>query len=309
LQSTNLHDLVHAAEIIASIGLAVTVRSARDVFREQVCNLLCDWMKDIVSGHYKFFQGVEDGSCIIRDIICEELCREWALKPAIAALSTRYRRKSIIDDESDGSDDDDDDDGDDDVPFPGPTMMEAIIMNTMDEEEEDTEMDMDMYELLGAEPTDLVDTHPTLARRRQFEVSEESDQGTETTEDTHEVRREVERKRWHERRKHGDIADLIWDLQGVMQEFQELDDQETRFSEQIGVHSMAKKKQSGEMVLGSKMLTEFKKKLRLDYFMLLDLRLWKDMRMCLRKLFISTLIANLSYKRILGMSITLKHCR
>ena len=255
LQSTNLHQLVSAAEVIASIELAVTVRSARDVFREQVCYLLCDWMKDIVSGHYKFFDCVDNGGCIIRDIICEELCREWALKPAVAALSTRYRRKSIVDDDTDGTDDDDDDDEDEgedegEMPFFGPTLMEAIIMNNLGADENvdadtDEDMDMDMYDLLGAEPTDLVDTHPTLARRRQFEASEASDQGTENTVENHEVRREVERKRWHERRKHGDIADLTWDLQGVIQEFQDLNNQETYFLEQLGVSAMARKNNLG----------------------------------------------------------------
>jgi E3 ubiquitin-protein ligase UBR1 len=287
------------AKIIASIGLAVTIRSARDVFREQVCFLLCDWMNHIVSGHYKFFQDVQDGDTIIRDIICEELCKEWALKPALAALSTRYRRKSIPEEEEEEeeeeeNDDIDEDDDDDDMPHAEPAMMEAIVVDDLDED------DVTMYQFLGAEPSDVLDTFPSFMQRQQFETSDDSEQETDHTFEDLEERREVERKRWHERRKHGDIADLSWDLPGLIQEFKDLDNQELNFSEKIGASAMAKQKQRGDQPLGSKMLTEFKQKLRLDYFMLLDLRLWKDMRMCLRKMFISTLVANLSYKRILG---------
>src|SRR5581483_7513357 len=46
---------------------------------------------------------------------------------------------------------------------------------------------------------------------------------------------------------------------------------------------------------------DFKKKLRLDELLILDLRLWKEARAGLRDIYIGTLVINPEYKKIMGI--------
>ncbi|CAG8576647.1 181_t:CDS:2 [Paraglomus brasilianum] len=69
--SDDLPLLLDQAKKISNINLAVTVRSARDTFREAMCGLFINWLRDLSTGK------IGSHPTLLRDMICEELCREW----------------------------------------------------------------------------------------------------------------------------------------------------------------------------------------------------------------------------------------
>ncbi|CAJ0823623.1 3994_t:CDS:10 [Entrophospora sp. SA101] len=82
--SDDIPRLLSIARTISSIGLAVTIRSARDTFREEMCGLFIDWLKDLANGM------VGSNIHVLREIICEELCKKWK-KP----LDERYENEDV----------------------------------------------------------------------------------------------------------------------------------------------------------------------------------------------------------------------
>jgi E3 ubiquitin-protein ligase UBR1 len=68
---SDLKELLRMAKIIEEIKLTVTIRSARDTFREQMAGALVEWLADIAGC------SVGDDSRILRHTICEELLKPW----------------------------------------------------------------------------------------------------------------------------------------------------------------------------------------------------------------------------------------
>ncbi|KAH7355583.1 hypothetical protein BKA66DRAFT_575340 [Pyrenochaeta sp. MPI-SDFR-AT-0127] len=68
---TDLKDLLRMAKIIEEIKLTVTIRSARDTFREQMGGALIEWISDIAGC------SVGDDNQVLRHTICEELLKPW----------------------------------------------------------------------------------------------------------------------------------------------------------------------------------------------------------------------------------------
>ena len=69
--STDVQKLLKIAKIIEDIKITVTIRSARDTFREEMCGTIISWLKDI-SGC-----SVRDHLHILRNVICEEMLKSW----------------------------------------------------------------------------------------------------------------------------------------------------------------------------------------------------------------------------------------
>ncbi|KIW05508.1 uncharacterized protein PV09_03391 [Verruconis gallopava] len=63
--------LLRAAKIIEQPKLTVTIRSARDTFREQMCATIIEWIADIAGC------SVGPDHNILRDTICEQFLRPW----------------------------------------------------------------------------------------------------------------------------------------------------------------------------------------------------------------------------------------
>ncbi|KAI9658301.1 MAG: hypothetical protein M1821_002434 [Bathelium mastoideum] len=74
--STDLKDLLRMAKIIEEIKVTVTIRSARDTFREQMCGTIIEWISDI-SGCT-----VGNDNHILRNTICEEMLQPWRMGSA-----------------------------------------------------------------------------------------------------------------------------------------------------------------------------------------------------------------------------------
>lgn len=69
--SRDLPELLQMAGIIEQIKVTVTIRSARDTYREQMCATIIDWISDI-SGC-----AVGNDAYILRNVVCEELLKPW----------------------------------------------------------------------------------------------------------------------------------------------------------------------------------------------------------------------------------------
>ncbi|KAI0136598.1 hypothetical protein BJ170DRAFT_19708 [Xylariales sp. AK1849] len=66
-----IEDLLTVAKILEQIKVTVTIRSSRDIFREQMCGTMIGWLNDIAGCYVG-----TDGN-ILRQIVCEELLRPW----------------------------------------------------------------------------------------------------------------------------------------------------------------------------------------------------------------------------------------
>lgn len=89
--SRNLSEMLRQAKIIEEIKVTVTVRSARDTFREQMCGTILEWLSDIAGCVIK-----GNGS-ILRQIICEEMLGVWRV--GSQAFNVRVGRDGLTDNE------------------------------------------------------------------------------------------------------------------------------------------------------------------------------------------------------------------
>lgn len=89
--TADIERLLHMAKIMEAIRVTVTIRSARDTFREQMCGTLVEWLSDI-SGC-----SVGNDNHILRRTVCDEVMKPWRQ----GSLATHTQ--GLIDDE--GQDD------------------------------------------------------------------------------------------------------------------------------------------------------------------------------------------------------------
>jgi E3 ubiquitin-protein ligase UBR1 len=68
---TDVEVLLRAAKIIEHPKLSVTIRSARDIVREEMCGTIVDWLSDISGCH------VGSDPKILRETICEAFVSPW----------------------------------------------------------------------------------------------------------------------------------------------------------------------------------------------------------------------------------------
>ncbi|CAG8465516.1 1191_t:CDS:10 [Ambispora leptoticha] len=220
--SENIQRLLEIARQISSIGLAVTIRSARDTFREEMCGLLIDWLKDLATGQ------IGTHPTILRDIICKELTKEWKKDHSTYYPHNALRLKNQP------------------VKPIQPYMIKAQpLMGVQDNIEYMIEDDV-------------------------MERSEEDESG------------QIDQDQLSDYNQSGGDYEMIA-ADELLDETEPMDEDDP---------IMIKQKQKAD---------DFLKVLRLDVLLTLDHRLWKDARSGLRDLYISTLIINSEYKKILGI--------
>ena len=71
--SHNIESLLRMAKVIEEIKLTVTIRSSRDTFREQMCGTIVDWIYDIAGC------SVGEDPHVLRYIVCEEMLKPWRM--------------------------------------------------------------------------------------------------------------------------------------------------------------------------------------------------------------------------------------
>ncbi|KAI9487149.1 MAG: hypothetical protein EXX96DRAFT_605151 [Benjaminiella poitrasii] len=277
--SKNIEELRKIAAPLSAINLGVTIRPAKDTFREQTCGLLVDWLNELIKGRKRFFANVEGGDAIIRTILCEELCAEWELRLPLALLTTGVRTGNTTNDDGE-----EDEDGD---------MKDDMAMTNSDIAE-----DVEMFE-----PDS--DTHASSKVGSPLSFASSP----------------------IVYRSQCDIASIDWDPAAMVKEYQNLRNSEISFGEtlsnngntmnrssnalgkQPAVNTSNINEEEEEANSAISIQREFEEKLRLDYFMLYDLKLWKEVRISLRELYISSLASNPRFKKILGKRLARNYAR
>ncbi|KAM7223185.1 hypothetical protein V8F06_001398 [Rhypophila decipiens] len=67
----SVEKLIQVADVLERIRVTVTIRSSRDTFREQMCETMIEWLRDIAGS------SVGGDARILRTIVCEEMLKPW----------------------------------------------------------------------------------------------------------------------------------------------------------------------------------------------------------------------------------------
>ncbi|KAI4101198.1 MAG: hypothetical protein L6R37_005048 [Teloschistes peruensis] len=311
--SRDVKKLLKIAKIIEQIKITTTVRSSRDTFREQMCGTMIEWLQDI--------DGCSIGQDhnVLRDTICEEILKSWrtgsaatnssvgkdgiddhAIEDAAAEqrmlLTQIYRRDLIAgrlrpivpdSDPDANSNDNDIDDGDDEAD------------SQVNEDEMDIDLDMapevraasrDLDMRTSGEPEDPVEISeatfagypppppppPPPARNERQPLLRGSTSNMDSAglpiSLSSQVNIEIPQTPNKAPRKAQAKPPAYWLEQPAA----------SMPTEPVAVHE------------------DPRQRIRLDWLILYDLRLWKKARIDLRELYIKSVITVPSFKRILG---------
>ncbi|RUS18204.1 hypothetical protein BC937DRAFT_89041 [Endogone sp. FLAS-F59071] len=236
-QSDDIDRLLKIATVVSRVGLAVTVRSARDTFREHLASVLLLWLKELTCGRLRPFPRFHDATAIMRNVLCEELCSEWK-RGGPAAATQRAATPGARREEEEQEDEE--------------------MIYTDDEEGRD-----ERGEEVKAGGDDVVMEEP----------GEEGSEGVELDADVN-------------------ITEAEWEVMrngGAGLEEEGLEREAWPGIEREGYQTFTYPYE------------DFTKKLRLDWIMLFDRRLWKEARISMRDIIIRTLIIHPEYKKICGI--------
>jgi E3 ubiquitin-protein ligase UBR1 len=294
--SSELPKLLQAAKIIEQPKLTVTVRSARDTFREQMCATMIEWISDIAGCRV----GLDPN--ILRNTICEELLRGWRVgseahhqdvgKDGIddhevedyeemqeemlrfygrypARAPRTWRNSDPIDDVEDSDSDDEDNPGPEEDEMDIDAQTTDMEFNEMDVDDIDPALETSEATLAGYPPPPPPPPQP----RRRFPgtISGDSDEG--------------------------DSASQV-PLMSIPR---------TPKANQRTIRRLRPPKYWMDKPDGYRKQNEVPlaedlwKRVRLDYLILWDLRMWKQLRTNLRDVFISTVVTLPHFKRLLGL--------
>ncbi|KAG9290597.1 hypothetical protein G9A89_011560 [Geosiphon pyriformis] len=232
--SEDIPRLLDIARKISAIGLAVTIRSARDTFREEMCAIFIEWLKDMASGR------IGSHPNILRNIISQELCKEWR-KPLRVKRGKKNLGKSKQKQISSGSE-----------------INNIVTQETNDYMSDDDDDIMEQADLDGDGRFNEPYTNNYIQNPQSG----------------------------------GDFEMFGEDELLVNADPMEEDES-----------------QSSSTSSGLAMADDFRKKLRLDKFLTLDLRLWKEARAGLREIYIGTLVISSEFKKVLGIRFARKYIR
>lgn len=316
--SKDVRHLLRVAKIIEAIKITVTIRSSRDTFREQMCGTIIEWLVDI-SG---CSMGEEHD--ILRQTICQEMLKLWRtgsgaanslvgmsgiddheidesaeLSDHVLAQATRRHalagRLRTTETSSDSdvdahTQDNDNDDGDDeadsqtndemdiDVESVEPAPDRDLDMRTGDLEDE-TEVSEATY--AGYPPPPPPPPPPPQNVRylnfmqTSIQASTDSENGEPhvNSSNVSKTDNEIPNTPWQPRKKGLIPPPSYW-----------LEQPEGYASrDPVPLHE------------------DLRQRVRLDWMILFDLRLWKKARIDLRDLYISTVVTVPQFKRILGL--------
>jgi E3 ubiquitin-protein ligase UBR1 len=327
----DLQRLLAVSKVIEQIKVTVTIRSARDTFREQMCGTIVEWLADI-SGC-----SVLDDNEILRHTVCEELLTPWRrgsgafnadiglkgiddhqrmedtpLRTVMLTVSPQGQVVLAADDDDEDEDIDNDnepganEEGEDDEDF-----VEAhddaddedeemeIELNTLREEVEDEDEDMVM-----GNADDTLDTiHALLnfARQRQ-----NPDDGQQPQQEEQQQQPQAE-----------PVGNEAQPAPNNSVSDQTQDDGSTSYvsipKTPSGVVKPPQAKtpsywkvRSSVPMRGDKVppYEDLWQRTRLDWMILFDLRLWKKTRTDLRDLYIGTVVNVPQFKRIMGLRLS-----
>jgi E3 ubiquitin-protein ligase UBR1 len=337
---TDIDDLLRVSRIIEQIKVTVTIRSARDTFREQMCGTIIEWLSDIAGC------SVGPDHNILRRTVCEEMLKAWSAgseasnadvglkgihdhekeereyndhRSYIISRAAEVQRQANLaaatadsDDESDdndtldieieeiadddgamSTDDDDDDDDDDGSTFQTilavPTA--AVAFGLQPERETDTEGDVDMNEdddaalevqeatMAGYPPPPPPPPAPQRQQTRDRDL-------TPSDSDTAEMQPLI---------SHSVYAKANIEIPKTPRNV--LPDKTPPKPARYWLELPERYNDETPLQLHENL----QERLRLDWMILFDLRMWKKVRVDLRDLYISTVVTIPEFKRVLGL--------
>ncbi|KAL8743651.1 MAG: hypothetical protein Q9190_004024 [Brigantiaea leucoxantha] len=314
--SKNVPRLLKVAKIIEEIKITVSIRSSRDTFREQMCGTMIEWLQDIAGCT------VGQNYDILRFTVCEEMLKSW--RTGSAAANSTVGKDGLDDNEIDesaqissavraqamrrgalnrhlrriGNDSDSDADSHDNAVADGDDEANSEIND--DEMEVDLELaaasraanDQDLDMRATGEPEDDTEVSeatyagyppppppppPRLSRSRldeiQLSFSNHSNSAVVTASSSSKANIEIPRTPSRSLKKLHTRPPDYW-----------LEQPKGYASrERVALHE------------------DLRQRIRLDWMILFDLRLWKKARTDLRELYIGTVVSVPRFKRILGL--------
>ncbi|RMZ73725.1 ubiquitin- ligase e3 component [Pyrenophora seminiperda CCB06] len=313
---TDIKDLLRMAKIIEEIKLTVTIRSARDTFREQMGGAIIEWIADIAGC------SVGEDNHVLRRTVCEELLKPWRIgseasnssigqsglddhemedkvaerdgfftgllpiqrRPRI--IRVQRQRAADANDDTTASDDDDEDEE-------GATAA-------------DTQDDMDIDEV-GAQDND---------GDVEMDVYESADEIPQATEETMvDNSAPLPQAPAHLQRGHLDQSDTPAESDSeptvgapsLSHVEPMLEVPETPHTRSLPLRPARparywlEKPESYGKKPGTPPHEDLWQRLRLDHLILYDLRMWKQLRIGIRDVFISTVVTIPEFKRLLGL--------
>ncbi|KAM6531182.1 E3 ubiquitin-protein ligase ubr1 [Fusarium solani] len=333
--SSEIDRLLHMATIMEAIRVTVTIRSARDTFREQMCGTLVEWLSDISGctvGH---------DTHILRRTVCEEVMKPWRQGSAAThtlgliddeeeddqAVANRRRFDGMnarfilalqaaaggnglqieIDDDDDDDDDDEDDDLDADMDDQGHHSPSSSVAGG-DEDEDDDVMMVDRGEVgdLGVNWRDndqaLEEDEATMAgyppppppppaqAQAQGQTQEQAQTRTTT--------RDREATPSDSDTAEPLVAPSIYakanaEIPKTPGKTEKLTARPGRYwIETPTIYTQRENVPPAEDVF---------RRVRLDWLLVFDLRMWKKVRNDLRALYISTVVQIPEFKRVLAL--------
>lgn len=307
---TDLSTLLSMTAILEQIQLSVTVRSARDVFREEMCGTMIDWLNDIANCR------IGRNSAILRSAISLALLEQWQL--GSPHFKVELGRAPMYDHEAEEQD------------FPqrslafargtlGPVAQLRRIIDetetnnlaaietgedqgTIDDENLGTGQDnmfggmdlgmndaqvatLDVTEAAGALRRVMADQIFTLTRGRETP-------DVDMEEDTADQERLNRPPVSHAQERIAPNGDPLMEV--------DANALETPRDKAQPPHHWLEGRESGQS--NKDLATEsLAKRLRIDCLIVCDMRLWKDLRGGLRDLYIRTLIVDPEHKRLLAL--------
>ncbi|KAI0385854.1 hypothetical protein F5Y04DRAFT_158585 [Hypomontagnella monticulosa] len=322
---TSIDRLLACATVLEHIKITVTIRSSRDTFREQMCGTMIDWLNDIAGCV------VGNDHDILRTVVCEELLKPWRkgspgthampgkdgledeekleYDPLEANTTTIFiqRARFLTDtgaDFLDSEDDDDDDNDDDDEDMDGgnQTPSSGEEDNDEDEDDDDDVMMVDTRPDTGADVNVPDWMGPTVA---SLEEEEATMAGYPPPPPPPPVPRRTARDR-DLTPSDSDTAEPL--IAPTVYPKANLEIPKTPGLSKADKASPPKPGRYWVETPAAYMerdsvhpFEDVFQRVRLDWLILFDLRMWKKVRNDLRSLYISTVVTIPEFKRVLGL--------
>ncbi|KAI1390178.1 uncharacterized protein F4822DRAFT_428520 [Hypoxylon trugodes] len=324
----SIEELLRCATILEHIKITVTIRSSRDTFREQMCGTMIDWLNDIAGC------SVGNDHSILRQVICEELLKPWRkgspgthampgkdgledeakleydpLEAHTARIFIRQARlfaeagnTATLAEFLDSDDDDNDDDDDEDMDGGNRTPSSGEEDNDEDDDEDEDVMmidtrpeggaDVNVPDWMGPSVASLEEEEATMAGyppppppppvpRRGTRDRDLTPSDSDTAEPL--IAPTVYAKANLEIPKTPGLSKA--DKSGPPKPGRYWVETPAAYMERDSIHPFE----------------DVFQRVRLDWLILFDLRMWKKVRNDLRSLYISTVVTIPEFKRVLGL--------
>ncbi|KAF2030853.1 hypothetical protein EK21DRAFT_64676 [Setomelanomma holmii] len=310
---SDLKELLRMAKIIEEIKLTVTIRSARDTFREQMAGALVEWISDIAGC------SVGPDNQVLRHTVCEELLKPWRIGSEASnigigkdglddhemedkeaemdglfyrGLLPIQRRAQIVRIQRRRTDPNDDTTASDDDEEEGEVAADVTDDMDIDEvgaHDHDGDVEMDAYEspdealevseaTMAGYPAPPPPPPPTAPQRQPEQSVTPAESDSEPT-----------------------GAPSLSHVEPMMQV------PETPLTRSLPLRPSRPPKywlerpESYGKRPGMPAHEDLWLRLRLDHLILYDLRMWKQLRIGIRDVFISTVVTIPEFKRLLGL--------